>query len=33
MGIWQQLSLDMQIPLNLGSYTRKSTSHDKTPEL
>ena len=23
MGIWQQLRLDMQISLNLGSYTRK----------
>ena len=23
----------MQISLNLGSYTRKSTCHDKTPEL
>ena len=23
MGIWQQLRLDMQILLNLGSYTRK----------
>ena len=25
MGIWQQLRLDMQISLNLGSYTRKKT--------
>ena len=33
MGIWQQLCLDMQISLNLGSYTRKSTCHGKTPEL
>ena len=23
MGIWQQLRLDMQISLNLGSYARK----------
>ena len=23
MGIWQQLRLDMQISLNLDSYTRK----------
>ena len=23
MGIWQQLRLDVQISLNLGSYTRK----------
>ena len=23
MGIWHQLRLDMQISLNLGSYTRK----------
>ena len=25
MGIWQQLRLDVQISLNLGSYTRKKT--------
>ena len=24
MGIWKQLRLDMQISLNLGSYTRKA---------
>ena len=33
MGMGQQLRLDMQISLNLGSYTRKSTCHGKTPEL
>ena len=33
MGIWQQLRLDMQISLNLGSYTTKkhmSYSHEIT---
>ena len=28
-----KLRSDMQISLNLGSYTRKSTCHGKTPEL